>query len=314
MVCLKRILITGTSGFVGGELLAALGKDKRYELHAVERYVTGRRPLGAGTSVPTHIADLTDATAVKNVVRLVQPDAVVHLAAISPVSYSYDHAAEVIRNNVLSTVNLSEACRRELSTFDRFIFSGTSEEYGNNGALKQYEGAPRHPNSPYAVSKVACEDFLTHLWRAYEFPAIIARPFNTYGRRNDAHFFIERMLWQMKAGQSIVRLGDSATIRDFMFIDDHVKAYKTLLESDPVASFGQVFNFCTGVGRQLVDIAEIAAHISKWQGEIVWNTIPRRPEDIEILIGDNLKAKQLLGWTPQWTLEDGLRETLERMQ
>lgn len=312
---MKRVLLTGATGFIGGELVRALTQLRdEYRVFAIERYVTGRTVAGAARPVETFFADLADFTGVRDAINQAQPDVVIHLAAESAVSYSYDHAAEVMRNNILSTVNLAEACKRYVPHLEKFIFAGTSEEYGNNEWDFQREWHIRRPNSPYAVSKVACEDYLTHLYRGHKFPTVIARPFNTYGRRSNFHFFVERTLSQMIAGDKVCRLGDPNTVRDFMFADDHVNGYLNLLDHPTEDVVGEVFNFCTGEGHKISDVAKMCADAVGWSGEIEWNTIPKRPEDINVLVGDFTKAARKLGWTPTVELRDGIAETIRRMK
>ena len=121
---MDRVLITGSTGFVGRELVERLSKDKKYQIHTLERYVTGRYSLQNSTNVVKHYANLTDFPTVKNIVKDIKPEYVIHTAAISPVSFSYDHFIEVGEVNYLGTINLAEACYREVPHFKQFIFSG----------------------------------------------------------------------------------------------------------------------------------------------------------------------------------------------
>ncbi len=136
----------------------------------------------------------------KCAIREVQPEVVFHLASISPVSYSYDHPNEVLDTNLTGTVNLAEACLREVPHFKHFLFASTSETFGN-GPVPKREDTPQAPNSPYSVSKHAAEKYVLYMWDAYKFPVTVLRPFNTYGRRDNTHFLVERMLVQMLQGE-----------------------------------------------------------------------------------------------------------------
>ena len=303
---MDKVLITGATGFIGKEIAAKL-KDK-YEIHTLERYVTGRYSLDNNTI--NHYTNLTDYSAVKNVIRKVKPDYVMHLAAISAVSFSYEHPIEVSEVDYIGSVNLAEACYKEAPDFKQFIFAGTSEEYGmtlQDTEHKLTESSPLIPNSPYAVAKVAFDNYLNYMGMAYNFPYTILRPFNTYGRKDNKHFFIERTITQMLT-QDKVYLGDPLAVRDWMYVDDHVDGYLKALGNEE--AMGNAINLCTGNGYTTKETAELIAKLTGFKGEIVWHSTSPRPLDAKILIGDNSKAKKILNWAPERTLEDGLKRAI----
>jgi GDP-mannose 4,6-dehydratase len=301
-----KVLITGVSGFIAGQLAPRVA-EKGFEVYGLERYVTNRYSLGDRRNIKTVFGDLRDHFALKNIIHDVQPDVVVHLAAISPVSYSYDHPNEVIETNFTGTVNLAELCLREVPHFKQFLYASSSETYGN-GPSPKTEESPLNPNSPYAVSKAAAEKYLLYMRDAYGFPVTIMKPFNTYGRRDDTHFVIEKAIVQMLKGKE-VRLGDPDPIRDFMYVEDHLSAYLTCLDEE--RAIGQVFNFCTGRETTILHLAETIGRLTKYKGEVAWDTIPKRPLDISVLVGDYSKAKRLLGWEPKHSLEGGLARCVD---
>jgi nucleoside-diphosphate-sugar epimerase len=301
-----RVLLTGASGFVGGLLQRALA-DRGHEIIALDRYVTGRYVLGADQGAKTIFCDLRDAFAVRKVVREHQPEAVVHLAALSAVSYSYDHPNEVLEANLTGTINLAEACLRDAPHFRHFLFASTSETYGGGPPTKR-EDTPQSPTSPYAVSKLAAEKYLLYMRDAYGFPLTVLRPFNTYGRKDNTHFVVERIVVQMLRDVQ-VRLGDPKPVRDLLYIDDHLGAYLVCL-GNPKA-IGEVFNFCTGRGISIGELVVLLREYTGFQGEVVWDAIPARPLDIPVLMGDSSKADQVLGWRHRVPLEEGLRLTVE---
>jgi nucleoside-diphosphate-sugar epimerase len=303
-----RILVTGATGFVGSRLLERLADINGLDLYSLQRYVTGRDVLGADRGVKVLFCDLRDQFAVKCAVREVQPEVVFHLASISPVSYSYDHPNEIMDANLSGTINLAESCLREVPPFRHFLFASTSETFGN-GPLPKREDTPQAPNSPYSVSKLAAEKYLLYMWAAYKFPVTVLRPFNTYGRRDNTHYLVERMIVQMLRGD-IVKLGDPTPERDLLYIDDHVDAYLACLGKRD-ASVGQIFNFCTGEKMTVGSLAERLREMTDFRGEIVWNTIPRRPLDIQAMYGDATKAKSVLGWEAKVSLNAGLRSTID---
>lgn len=303
-----RILVTGTTGFVGSRLLERLAEAGGHDLYSMQRYVTGRYVLGAEYGVKVVFCDLRDQFAVRCAIRELQPEVVFHLASISPVSYSYDHPNEVMDTNLTGTINLAESCLREVPHFKHFLFASTSETFGN-GPVPKLEGTPQAPNSPYSVSKHAAEKYVMYMWDAYKFPMTVLRPFNTYGRRDNTHFLVERMLVQMLRGDT-VKLGDSTPERDLLYIDDHVESYMTCL-AQPKASIGQDFNFGTGERVTVRALADKMRAVTGFRGEVLWDTIPRRPLDIQVLYGDSAKAKAKLGWQAKVSLDEGLRRTAD---
>jgi GDP-mannose 4,6-dehydratase len=305
---MSKILISGITGFISNELIPSL-IDQGHEVFGIARYVTGRTaPIN---SIPTYFADLRDGFVIRKLVRDIQPDKVIHVGALSKVSESYEHPQEYIETNLIGTVNLAEACLRECHNFKQFLFAATSEIYGNNGFEIQKETNPRKPASPYAVSKVASENYLNFMKEAYGFPSTILIPYNTYGRKKDFHFFIERTITQMLT-KNEVSLIDPEPIRDWMYVKDHTNAYLTCLENEK--AIGETFNFCTGKGLSIKETAELIAKLTKFKGKIVWNSGPKRPTESKIIIGDNTKAKEVLNWQPKYNLETGLRLTIENLR
>ena len=172
---------------------------------------------------------------------------------------------------------------------------------------KLTEDSILHPNSPYAVAKVAADLYLKYMYEAYKFPYTLLRPYNTYGRKDNNHLFVERTITQMLKCDR-VHLGDKTTIRDWIYVDDHINAYLKALRNKK--AIGQVIQVCSGKGYTTEETAELIVKLTGFKGEIIWNSTPKRPLDAQILIGDNSKAKKLLAWVPTYTLEDGLKKTI----
>lgn len=304
----ERILLTGATGFIGPRLSEKLVKNG-YDVWWLLRYVTGRYVLGEG--VKTVFADIKDYNGVMQAMRLVRPHRIIHLAAISPVAYSYEHPMEVTETNYQGTIHLAEAARKEAPELKQFLFAGTSEEYGNQERFPIRENAHIYPNSPYAIAKAASTLYLEYMRDAYKFPITVCRPFNTYGRTKNLHFVTERIISQMLRGERKVKLGDPDAVRDLMYVDDHVNAYMKCLCSKAI---GEVFNFCTGEGYTIMELVDLIAEYTDWVGKVVWHTIPQRPLDIHTLIGDNTKAKTKLKWKPHNSLHMGLAKTINDLK
>lgn len=301
-----KVLITGGTGFIGSHLIPRF-VEKAYDVYSLERYVTGR--YSKWKECKTFFGDLREHHAMRMIIKQLQPDIVIHLAAISPVLYSNEHYDEIMDVNLKGTINLAETCLREIQHFKHFLFASTSETYGLCPRNPKGENDRLIPNSPYAVSKVACENYLNYLHEAYDFPVTILKPFNTYGRKKDYHFIVERAIVQMLKND-VCYLGDPNQIRDFLYVDDHVNAYLTCLET-PDKSLGETFNFCTEIGTSIRDLVKEIARLTQYSREVKWRTIPAGPLDIERLVGSYKKARAKLGWKPQFLLQEGLKGTID---
>jgi nucleoside-diphosphate-sugar epimerase len=300
-----KILISGTTGFIGSHLSIALSKQG-HDVCCLDRYVVGRQFEGNNRRV-VH-ADLNDHATIKEIVTHEQPDIVVHLAAISPVAYSYTHWSEVLKTNFTATANLAEVCRVNVPNLKQFVFAGTSEEYGQQTSFPIKESADLKPNSPYAVSKVAADKYLRMLYDAYGFPVTVMRPFNTFGRNGNIHFVTERIITQMLNGDRL-ELGDLTPTRDFLHVDDHVSGYLAAIGNEKAVN--RAFNICSGRGITICNYVKLIAELLDWHGVVDVDVIPKRPNDIACLIGDNTKIREVLGWKQTVPLEAGLERTIE---
>lgn len=300
---MDKIFVTGASGFVGSHLIPKL-LERKHEVYALERYMTGRYIQNKRDTIETVYADLNDHVAIRELINKIKPEVVIHLAAISPVSYSFNHPFEVIETNFVASVNLAEVNRKHNPCLRHFLVAGTSEEYGIQEEFPIKETADLRPNTPYAVSKVAMDRYMQYLRDAYSFPMTLLRPFNTYGRKDNTHFVVERIISQMLAEVDVIKLGDPSPIRDLMYIDDHVDAYLTCLGSEEAME--KTFNFCTGRGISISHLVELIREQVGYGGEVAWGTGFKRPTEIPKLVGDNSKARRMLGWRPRVSLEDGI--------
>ena len=308
---MDRVLVTGANGFIGNALTLFLS-EKEFDVYALERYVSNRYNVPSNPKVKTVFADLTDYLAINSLVRQIKPEIIIHLAALTAVATSYDRWQEYLETNFNATVNLAETALRHDPNLKQFVMAGTSECYGNQDSVSRLtERAGYCPNSPYAVSKVAAINYLKYMWEAYRFPVTIMLPFNSYGRSNCRHFIVEHIISQMLT-QKTVRLGDPEPVRDFLYVDDHVEGYFSVLNNKD--ALGETFNLCTGVGTSIRQLAEKTGVLTGYEGEIIWNTIPTRPLDIQNLVGDNTKATLRLRWEPKVSLDEGLKRTVKLLR
>jgi len=230
-----RIFVTGMTGFLGDKLSERLLK-KAHKIGTLARNVASSdRPIAQNTEamirgekrkgVSYYYGDITDYLNLYDSLISFKPDVIIHLAAQTSVAYSFSHVTEVLNVNFYGVVNIAEAARRVVPNLKRFIFSGSVEEYGIQTKFPTKENAELMAASPYGVAKIASEQYLKYLHKAYGFPAIIFRNTNSYGRKHNHQFVIESMIYQMYCGKSPIKLGDPTPVRDFLLESDLLDAY-----------------------------------------------------------------------------------------
>lgn len=308
-----RILVTGATGFIGHSLVPVL-RERGHEVTEMVRYVAGRfDSYGSPTKV---FADLREDHSVREAVRMSQPEAIIHLAAMSAVAYSFAHQSEVTDVVFGGTLRLVEAARA--FGVQHFISASSSEVYGgviNESDLPIKESHPLHAASPYGVAKIAADEYLNMVRRVYAFPITIVRPFNTYGRAlvGNRHFVVERAITQALI-DGVIRLHNPLPQREFVFRDDHVSAYVRVVEQRDISQ-GKVYNVCRGFAYTIDDmVSKVSRLVSEATGKprcrIIFEATPDRPRDIDVLLGDNTLIRKELGWTPTYDLEMGLRKAI----
>lgn len=308
-----RVLLTGATGFIGRSLGEELVK-RGYLVYGMVRFSSSKKPVGKGVT-PIY-GDLIDRMSVEHVIRSVKPDVVIHIGALTPVAMSYNMPRAYAETNYIGTINVAEAVRKYGENVKLFVYASTSEVYGQHDKFPLKESYEARPNTPYAVSKYAGELYLKYYMReAYDFPLLIIRPFNTYGRANvnQPHYVIEKIITTMLKGEETLTLGDKDAIRDFVFRDDHVRAYVMAIEKALNGDFdfyGETINISTGEGYTIEEMVNKIANMIGWAGEVKWGT-HYRPADIKVLIGDNTKARKLLGWKPEYNIDLGLEKAIE---
>ena len=312
-----RIFVTGMTGFLGDQLASKL-LERGHRLGTLARNIASSdRPSAQNTEsmirgerrkgVSYYYGDLTDYLNIYDSLTNFKPDVIIHLAAQTSVAYSFTHTTEVFNVNFLGTVNIAEAARRGLPNLKRFIFSGSVEEYGIQTRFPIKETTDLNAASPYGVAKVAAEKYLKYLFQAYDFPIIIFRNANSYGRKHNHQFVIESIIYQMYKGKSPIKLGDPNPVRDFVFEPDLLSAYILATESNNKKLFGESINIGTGKAVSIRELAQKIAKITGYKGKIKWNSFPRRALEISRLQIDNTKAQKLLKWKPKVSLDEGLR-------
>lgn len=295
-----RVLVTGASGFVGKHLLAALRAHDHLPIAA-------GRPGEGDAFLPLEI---TDADAVRDCLSVVQPEAVIHLAAQASVPAAIADPQETARINAGGTLNLLEAIRAtEPST--RLVFISSAEVYGIQPRehMPLAETLAPQPANPYAASKAAAEAYVTAWARTFGANAVIARAFNHIGPGQDQRFVVgsfARQLAAIAAGaEAKMFVGNLEAERDFLDVRDVVEAYVALLErGDP----GEAYNICAGRAVSIKEVLRILVTIARVPVEIREDPERMRPSDVPLLLGDARKLRDATGWAPRIALNASLRD------
>jgi dTDP-glucose 4,6-dehydratase len=308
----RQVLVTGAGGFIGShlaELLARAGANVR----AFVRY-TSRGDHGWLNDADPEVAqaievfrgDLANPEAVGNAMR--GCEVVFHLGALIPIPYSYRHPREFVSANVEGTLNVLEAARRCEPA--RIVHTSTSEVYGTAQTVPIDEEHRLHPQSPYAASKVAADQLALSFQRSFGTPVVVVRPFNTYGPRQSARAVIPTIVTQALALET-VELGATTPTRDFLYVEDTARGMVRGAEALGVE--GGVINLGTGTE---VSIAEVAERVMQLLGrdvpvELDENRLRPQDSEVERLVADTSKARELLGWEPSVELDEGLQRTVD---
>jgi NAD dependent epimerase/dehydratase len=308
----RRVLVTGAGGFIGSHLTEALVQAGA-SVRAFVRYTSRGDHGWLDSSEPEIIreveifrGDLANPEAVAGAVA--GCDTILHLGALIPIPYSYRHPREFVTANVVGTLNVLEAARRE--EIDRIVHTSTSEVYGTAQEVPIDEQHPLHPQSPYAATKVAADQLALSYQRSFGTPVVIARPFNTFGPRQSARAVIPTIVTQALTRDAI-ELGATDPTRDFLYVGDTVHGIMRCAEAEGVEA--AVINLGTGVE---VSIGEIVQRVLKLVGRelpVVLDEQRVRPPDSEVerLVADTGKAKTLLAWEPAVDLDAGLKATID---
>ena len=305
-----RALVTGITSFHGEHIANELVKEG-YEVHGLLRHVAHRDFQLDGVTM--HKGDIRDYDSMIDIVTEVNPQLIVHLAAQSPVEYSFTHEQEVMDVNYLGTFNLARAASKYLKSLQKFTLASSVETYGNQPVLPLREDMAPNPASPYGVAKVAAETYIRYLSRGYGFPGIILRTANTYGRSKTDYFVVERIIHQMLMGKKEINLGLPYPIRDFLYVDDELTAYMALIKSNTV-KFGETFNTGTGVGISIEHLFNKLKSKIGSDAKPIWRTNSPRPYEINNLTVDYKKLYNATGWSPQYDLDTGLSKTIKKWQ
>ena len=303
-------LITGIAGFIGSSLARAVLAGGE-QVRGIDNFSTGKRENIEEilTKVDFHQFDLLDLKATQQVCRGV--DYVLHQAALPSVPRSVKDPLESNRANIDATVNLLIAARD--AKVKRLVYAASSSAYGETPTLPKREDMLPNPISPYAVAKLAGENYMHSFWRCYGLETVSLRYFNVFGPRQDPTSpysgVLAKFATQMLRGEQPTIFGDGKQSRDFTYVENVVSANVLACSAPAKEVAGRVFNIATGVRFDLNETFRILKKLTGYSGEV--NYGPERAGDVKHSLADFSLATKHLGYRPSVDFEEGLRRTIE---
>lgn len=305
-----KVLVTGAGGFVGEYLVRRLLSRS----HRVAAMGIGNGAFLKDMKVPVHEADILDVVAVEACMEEVAPDAVIHLAAISNVPFSWKKPGLTIDVNIHGTVNVLQALEKK-NPAGIFLSIGSSDEYGlaAKSGIPLTEDVLCQPQNPYAISKYCAEQMVLQLGKKSGVKVIHTRSFNHFGPGQAKGFVTSDFASQIAAiergeQEPVLHVGDLSASRDFTFVEDVVEAYVALIEQDVP---GGVYNICSGKARKMQEILDQLVALSEVTISVVQDTDRMRPSEVPFFVGDARKLKAATGWQPRYDFEKGMEAVLE---
>ncbi len=316
MAKLKRVLITGVTGFAGSHMAELMLTKKNYEIFGMARWRSDKKNLGeVNGRVKLLEADLLDAHSLDKIILQTRPDYIFHLGAQSFVPASWTSPALTLEINIVGTANLFEAVRK--AGINPVIqIACSSEEYGlvKKEEVPIKETNPLRPLSPYGVSKVALDYLGYQYFKSYGLKIVRTRGFNHTGPRRGEVFAessFAKQIAEIEKGKRtpVIEVGNLNAIRDYTDVRDMVKGYfLAVTKGEP----GEVYNICSGRGHKIKEVLDTLVGLSKVKNiKIEVDPMRLRPSDVEVLIGSNRKFKKQTGWKPVIPFEKTMEDLLD---
>ena len=309
---MKKILVTGSDGFIGSHLTEELVRAG-YQVKAFVYYNSFNTwgwldtlPSDVMKNVEIFQGDVRDPNGVKEAMK--ETAAVFHLAALIAIPFSYHSPDTYVDTNIKGTLNILQAAREQ--DLERVLVTSTSEVYGTAQYVPMDEKHPFQGQSPYSATKIGADRLAESFYRSFQLPVSIVRPFNTFGPRQSARAVIPTIITQLLAGKEKIHLGSLTPTRDFNYVKDTVNGFIKIYESE--RTIGEEINIATQHEISIGELAEELIRQINPNAKIVCDKERLRPEKNELirLLGSNKKIKELTDWKPVYSFEEGLSETI----
>lgn len=312
----KSILVTGADGFIGSHLVELLVKNG-YKVKAFCFYNSFNSwgwldSLSSDTlsKIDVFTGDIRDPNGVRTAMQ--GTDTVFHLAALIAIPFSYHSPDSYVDTNIKGTLNVLQAAK-DLQ-INRILVTSTSEVYGTAKFVPIHEDHPKQGQSPYSATKIAADYLSESFYRSFNLPVTIVRPFNTYGPRQSARAVIPTIITQLLNGKKEIKLGDLHPTRDLVYVNDTVKGFFKIMQSDEL--IGEEVNIATQTEISIGDLAKTIIKLINPEAQIISDDQRIRPSNSEVyrLFGSNEKLYSKTGWRPEYSIQTGLKETIEWYQ
>ena len=311
---MKKVLVTGSDGFIGSHLVEKLVR-KGYDVKAFVMY-NSYNSWGwldyadheIKKSIEVVSGDIRDPFFINSVIN--GCDAVFHLAALIAIPYSYHAPSSYISTNINGTLNVIQAAKN--NNLKKIIHTSTSEVYGSAQFVPINENHPIIGQSPYAATKIGADQIALSFHKSFGTPISIVRPFNTYGPRQSNRAIIPSIITQILSGKREIKVGNISPTRDFSYIEDTVNGFISILNSNNTD--GRVINLGAGFEISIQRTIQIIIDIIGKDVKIISDNKRKRNEASEVnrLFSDNSLAKNILDWNPKYIKEKGFKEGLEK--
>ena len=307
----KNVLITGADGFIGSHLIERLVKEGA-RVKALSQYNSFNNwgwleDVDCKDDIEVLCGDVRDSAYVKHISKGI--DVIFHLAALIAIPYSYVAPESYVDTNIKGTLNVCQAALD--NNIEKVIVTSTSEVSGTARYVPIDEKHPKQPQSPYSAPKIGADAIAKSFNNAFDLPVVIARPFNTYGPRQSARAVIPTIIIQIAAGKKQIMLGDTTPTRDFNYVKDTCSGFVALANCDQAV--GEEINIGSNYEISIGDTLSLIKNIMNSDVEFITDKERIRPKNSEVnrLWCDNSKIRKLTDFKPEYSIERGLKETIE---
>lgn len=308
---MSKILITGADGFIGSHLTELLVREG-FQVKALSQYNSFNSwgwldDVDCLDQVEVLSGDVRDPHYCKHITKDV--DIIFHLAALIAIPYSYVAPDSYVDTNIKGTLNICQAARD--NGVKRVIHTSTSEVYGTARYVPIDEKHPLQAQSPYSASKIGADAMAMSFYNAFDLPLTIARPFNTYGPRQSARAVIPTIISQIASGMKQIKLGDVSPTRDFNYVADTCRGFLELARCNKAV--GETVNIGSNFEISVGDTLNMIRELMNSDVEFLFDEQRTRPGKSEVfrLWCDNTKIRDLTGFKPEFSIRDGLQETID---